>query len=319
MSAFAIRKNNIGRALVRFLIGAVILAALIIVIDELWLKKDNTAPLSDNTVSDDQAYNAAENPISLADAGKDEVIQTDEDSSETQIGVDSGDEAGPETGTEPDGGEEDGVFGETEDEGKIDLPEATQEPTPTPTLVPTPTPAPTATPLPASMYSQRITSKNVTGAKWLTDKEKRINHGITEINTLPSENGGHVLSVEGWSFGTYTIANSRGWDGKNNTTYLTVTNEKKQTTYYEVTVSAGITGIEHTTPYGKNMDLSDFVCNIDVSSYPDGTYTLGSANYFTITHNGTRNTMHHAYTFGDAYKFTVTGGYVTSIGGVEND
>ena len=78
-------------------------------------------------------------------------------------------------------------------------------------------------------------------------------------------------------------------------------------------------GIEHTTPYGKNMELADFVCNIDVSSYPDGTYTLGSANHFTITHNGAKNTMHHAYTFGDAYKFTVTGGYVTSIGGVENN
>ena len=316
MSAFAIRKNNIGRALVRFLIGAVIIAALVVVINELWLKKDTAAPVSDNTISADQPYDAAENPISLADAGKEDEVSTDVNGAETD--TDTQNVLSDDSGTDENiDGSDDGFFGE--DDGGFDEPETVQEPTPTPTLVPTPTPAPTATPLPASLYSQRITKKDVTGANWLTDKESRINHGITEISTLPSENGGHVLSITGWSFGTYTIANSRGWDGKNNETYLTVTNEKKQTAYYEVTVSAGATGIEHTTAYGKNMDLADFVCNIDVSSFPDGTYTLGSANYFRITHNGTTNKMHHAYTFGDAYKFTVAGGYVTSIGGVEND
>lgn len=316
MSAFAVRKNNIGRALVRFLIGAIIIAALVIVINELWLKKDEAKPAADLTVSDTQNYDQADNPKSLADAlneNEEQTASTDVNVPETTEGVLSGD---AETDIEGDTGDEEGTFGEG---NEFELIETVSEPTPTPTLVPTPTPEPTATPIPASMYSQRVTSKKVTGASWKTDKQSRINHGITEIGTLPSENGGHVLSITGWSFGTYTIANSRGWDGKNNTTYLTVTNEKKQTTYYEVTVSAGATGIEHTTPHGKNMELADFVCNIDVSSYPDGTYTLGSANYFTITHNGTSNKMHHAYTFGDAYKFTVTGGYVTSIGGVENN
>ena len=174
----------------------------------------------------------------------------------------------------------------------------------------------TEIPMPSSLYSQRNDSVKVTDASWKTDKQSRINHGITEIRVLPSENSGHVLSITGWSFGTYTIANSRGWDGKSNITYLTVTNEKKQTMYYEVMVNAGATGIEHTTPYGKNMELADFVCNIDVSSYPDGTYTLGSANYFRITHNGQNNTMHHAYSFDNDYRFSIRSGYVVSFGSI---
>ncbi|MBQ9408899.1 MAG: hypothetical protein IJU28_05865 [Clostridia bacterium] len=313
MSAFAIRKNNIGRALVRFLIGAIIIAALVIVINEFWLKKDTPAPESDLTAMETQNYDQAENPVSLAEALNEEENAS---ATETAANPEATQDAAlneTETNTADETQEEEGEFGEFE------VIETVSEPTPTPTLVPTPTPEPTPTPIPASMYAARVTSTKVTKASWKTDKQSRINHGITEISTLPSENGGHVLSITGWSFGTYTIASSRGWDGKSNTTYLTVTNEKKQTTYYEVTVSAGATGIEHTTPYGKNMELADFVCNIDVSSYPDGTYTLGSANYFRITHNGQNNTMHHAYTFGDAYKFTVTGGYVTSIGGVENN
>ena len=45
MSAFSLRKNNVGRAVVRFLIGAVIIAAIVIALNELVLKKkDNTLP-----------------------------------------------------------------------------------------------------------------------------------------------------------------------------------------------------------------------------------------------------------------------------------
>ena len=334
MGSNHIRKNNIGRALVRFLIGAIILAALVIVIKEFWLKKDNKPSPTDKTGTNEQLadnQNKANNPTPLGDLDKQE--NDIENITDDQSPADTGDEhtnddnfdEGDEGLTDEDGFDatQDGDetdFGDDEGDG-FDLPDdSVNEPTPTPTLEPTPTPAPTATPMPANLYAARITDKNIANIKnWKTDKKSRIENGVSDIHTVPGENGGHILSITGWSFGTYLLANSYGWDGNSNTTYVTVTNEKKQVTFYAVTVSEGITGIEHSTPKGKNMEKADFVCNIDVSAYPDGTYSLGTANYFIIKRNGTNNKFHHAYSLGDAYKFTVVGGYVTSLGGVENN
>ena len=192
---------------------------------------------------------------------------------------------------------------------------ATVESTPTPATVAQPTPTPTPTPVPASKYANENTSKDVVNAKWLTDKASRINHGLTEFEVLPSVNGGDVISMTGWSFATYND-NKRGWDGQNNTTYIAITDGKGKTRYYEATVAAGATGIPHNTTGGKNMDLADFTCVIDLSNYADGTYSISSFHYFTIK-KADGNTMkcHHGYTFGEAYEFVVSGGKVTSVGG----
>ncbi len=183
------------------------------------------------------------------------------------------------------------------------------------TVSQTPMPSPAATAVPQEMYASRVTRKDVTGAKWLTDKQSRINNGITDFLVLPSVNGGNVISMTGWSYATYTT-DSKGWDGKHNTTYLYVTNEKKQVSYYAVTTAAGATGMTHTTAGGKNMDMADFTCIIDVSGYPDGTYSIGSCHHFTITHNNKTNHFHQGYTFGDAYKFTIMNGTITKIGNI---
>ena len=149
MSAFAIRKNNIGRALVRFLIGAIIIAALVIVINEFWLKKDTPAPERDLTAMETQNYDQAENPVSLAEALNEEenasVTETVANPEATQ------DAALNETETETadETQEEEGEFGEFE------VIETVSEPTPTPTLVPTPTPEPTPTPTPTPFLPRR--------------------------------------------------------------------------------------------------------------------------------------------------------------------
>ena len=40
MSALKVRKNNVGRAIIRFLIGAIILAVLVLVFQQMILKKN---------------------------------------------------------------------------------------------------------------------------------------------------------------------------------------------------------------------------------------------------------------------------------------
>ncbi|MBQ3761132.1 MAG: hypothetical protein II875_03855 [Clostridia bacterium] len=327
--AFSVRKNNMGRALVRFLIGAIIIAALVIMINEFWLKKSDN-PADDVTSGVQTAVNSGAETVEgdttpLDQAGSDETQNTgaQADDNGTENGENEGDTFGDILSN--DGGEStegtegtEGIEGTEGSEGTDGGDDFEIAVTPTPTAVPTPTPSPAATAVPQEMYASRVTKKDVTGAKWLTDKQTRINNGITDFVVLPSVNSGSVISITGWSYATYNTAN-RGWDGKHNTTYLYVTNEKKQVSYYAVTTAAGATGMTHTTTGGKNMDMADFTCIIDVSGYPDGTYSIGSCHHFTITHNSKTNHFHHGYTFGDTYNFTVKDGIVTAVGGIENN
>ena len=327
-----IRKNNIGRAIVRFLIGAIIIAALVFVVYKVLLKPDT--PKNDATTGSQNA----ELP---------EGAQYTDDSQKLPIGSDDQTDINDPTGsggtdvsTDPTGTEDPsdpfgstgtptdpfdtGSTGDPTDTGdngeggEGDFGTAVSVPTPTPTSVPTPTPEPTPTPIPRTLYADRITKKDVTGAKWLTDKSNRTENGVKDFDVLPSENGGDVICITGWSFGTYYNA-GRGWDGKNNTTYLTVTNSKGGMAFYPVKIEPGITGVTHEIKGGKNMDRADFTCVIDVTNFPDGTYSLGTCNYFTITHNGTTSKFHHGYTLGESYEIVVNSGKVTAVGGIENN
>ena len=167
---------------------------------------------------------------------------------------------------------------------------------------------PAPTPLPAGVYS--LISSDAQKVKWMLDKETRVKNGITKLEILASENGGSVISFTGWSYG-----NREGFDGLNeNICYIYVVNVKGDMLFYETTKAPGATGIQHTLRNGHNMEYSDFTCVLDVSAYPNGTYTLGGCNQFKIS----GDTFRHGYTFGDAYSFTVVEGIVTSMGGVSN-
>ena len=231
-----------------------------------------------------------------------------------------GNEPDTEPGDEPDftdaglNGDEDepGSTDETDDPGMFG--EITEEPTPEPTAEPTPeptpTPLPTPTPVPAEQYAKRVTSNTVLKTyKWKLDKESRVKHGITELEILTSVNGGSVISFTGWSYGNW-----EGFNGRDNTTYVYITNEKGERQLYEVTVARGATGITHKLTHGHNMDYADFTCVIDVRSYPSGTYSMGTMNRFKVS----GNSYSFGYTLGDAYTFTVVDGIVTAMGGVEN-
>ena len=307
MSAMNLRKGNAGRAIVRFLIGAIIIAAVVIVLNEFILKKPAN-PLAEATPRPTSAL--------IVQGGEDELTTDTPVNTNSDAASQSGDAQNPDddydpddfvgTDDEPAPGGEDGLGEFGSEPAATETPLPTPEPTPTPD--PTPTPVPTPSPLPASMYSQ--VSNDAKKAKWMLDKNTRVKNGITQLEILTSENGGSVISFTGWSYG-----NREGFNGKtNNTCYVYVTNEKGDNLFYTTNKQAGASGVQHTLKNGHNMEHSDFTCVIDVSAYPNGTYTLGSCNHFKIS----GNTFHHGYTFGDAYSFTVVDGIVTSMGGVEN-
>ena len=307
MSAFNLRKGNAGRAIVRFLIGAIIIAAVVIVLNEIVLKKPAN-PLAEATPRPTSAL--------IVQGGEDELttdtpVNTGNDTPDQGDGaLNPDDDYDPDdfvgTDDEPAPGGEDGLDEFGSEPADVVTPEPTPEPTPTPD--PTPTPVPTPSPLPASMYSQ-IYSKTKK-SDWMLDKNTRVKNGISQHEILTSENGGSVISFTGWSYG-----NREGFNGKtNNTCYVYVTNDKGDVIFYETKKEPGASGVKHTLKNGYNMEYSNFTCVLDVSAYPNGTYSLGSCNHFKIS----GNTFHHGYTFGDAYTFTVVDGIVTSMGGVEN-
>ncbi len=317
MSAVKVRKNNVGRAIVRFLIGAIIIAAVVIVLNEVVLKKPDTPILAE----------ATPRPTSEL------VVPTDQPEPETLQSENPGDDTGlpaenPQPGQLPGTVEgQTGEFGETNTGNEEPIinefgseptptPEATVEETPEPVVTPDPIPTPgepTPTPVPASLYAQlNAAAKN---EKWKLDKATRIKNGITSWVTGTSENGGSVISLVGWSIG-----NQEGFNAKtNNTCYVYVTNEKGDRQFYTATKAQGATGIKHTLRNGHNLDYADFTCVIDLTNYPNGTYSLGTANYFIIEMSGKRNKYHFGYTLGDAYVFTVVDGVLTSVGGKETN
>ena len=134
MSAFSLRKNNVGRAVVRFLIGAVIIAAIVIALNELVLKK------KDNTLPD---LSPQPSSVLIADQGHTDEPTVDSEPADGPADVQTGENAvisSDETddpGTEPDGSEDGtGEIDETGDPGVFG--EVTEEPTAEPTPDPTP-------------------------------------------------------------------------------------------------------------------------------------------------------------------------------------
>ena len=269
-----VRTNNIGKAIVRFMVGLVILAIIVLVVFKVFIDTDK----ADNDISDD-----------IANAF-DFITETPEATEAAATDLP--------------------LIAEATDEPVIEE-TSTPVPTATPTATPTPapTPVPTPTPMPASMYSA-VSTKAATYPWKMQDKE-RIANGITAIDIIGSENGGSVISLTGWGY-----ARHEGFNGKNCDIWLMVLDAKNNYKCYIVNRQTGLTGIQHEgLRNSKNLDMCDFTAVIDVSKYPDGEYKMGTAVRYQID----GNTRSFAYTFGDAYNFTVKDGVVTSMGGIENN
>ena len=104
------------------------------------------------------------------------------------------------------------------------------------------------------------------------------------------------------------------FDGQHCQMYILVLDSKNRMHVYDATIAPGITGMGEHDGKGKNLSDCDFTAMVDVSSYPDGDYQVGVG----IQYTSNKKTLRYGYTFGDAYRFTVVGGAVTAVNGVEH-
>ena len=338
MSKSVVRKNNIAKAVIEFIVGAAVLAGIIFALNEFVLNKkyaEDVPPVDANPIVMDgeKSETADENeqqPVETADnepvepetengfeaENETDVFGMDEDA----FGGEDDSFAEEENFGEPEGEEpaEFGdVFGEVENgeenaepenepETEPDEPEET-EPAEIVNEIPE---ADAAAVVPATEYA--AVSKAAEGYKnWKLDKDTRVSNGISRFEVLTGENGGSVLSLTGWIYPN----DKPGYNANDSQKkYVYVQNEAGQIHFYEVKQDPGASGVTHQIVNGIHMDCSDFSCNINVGGYPSGTYTLGSALDFRMK----EGRYHFGYTFGEAYTFTVVNGIVTSVGGVEN-
>ncbi len=145
-------------------------------------------------------------------------------------------------------------------------------------------------------------------ANWRLDKRDRTVNGITGMEIWNSMSGGSVIVLTGYSYGTI----NKAFDGRKNTTYVYLQNEARERHFYVATASAYASGVQHELRKGRNMELADFICAIDVSALPDGAYLLGTANHFII--DGAH--YHHGYTLGDNFTVTIKNGRFVKYSGL---
>ena len=172
------------------------------------------------------------------------------------------------------------------------------------TDAPTGTPAPT--PIPDTAFSAR--KKDLESLKkWKIDG-KKVTNGLTQFE-LPESNSSRLIRLTGWGY-----VEDANFDGQHCQMYILVLDSKNRMHVYDATIAPGITGMGEHDGKGKNLSDCDFTAMIDVSSYPDGDYQVGVG----IQYTSNKKTLRYGYTFGDAYRFTVVGGAVTAVNGVEH-
>ena len=204
------------------------------------------------------------------------------------------------------------------------VPEATPTPSPTPTPTPTPTPGeetplpawvtasptpstptpeptPAPTPVPTSIPQSLISAGRGLSASDLpsTPIDDTVRADITNFFASPAD-GYRIVEIEG-----YAYLEHANYDGENSSVYLIVRNPSGGLAAYLTTAEAGISGVAH-QGIGKNLAQADFRVYLDVSNYPDGTYTLGVQ--LMCMHEGSE--VRVAYRFPDTLNFVVRDGEV---------
>lgn len=289
MAKFSIRKNNVGRAIIRFLIGLLILAVLVWVLFEFVLNGsfDLSGQKPDDAVQigDVIPENDAEGEDAFA------AVPTEEAPDTGVLAVSQEETAEPETAETPE---------------TTVTPEPTAEPTatPVPTPEPTATPAPTATPIPAEMFAARYAQYE--SLKYWGVKKDRIDNGVTRFE-IPASNGGKLISLTGWG-----LLTDKGFNGAKAENYIMIIDRQQKVRLYQTTRAPGATGMTHNVD-GVNLDQCDFTAMIDVSDFANGDYQIGVA----ISYVSNGKTYRYAYTFGDAYNFTIADGVVSAVNGIE--
>lgn len=279
MKGFSIRKHNMGKAIIRFLIGLLLVAVCVLLMYELVLKGDFNK--NDKDVENAIPLSATVQPT--PGVGSDNKLPIIKGSEKPTVIEDA-----------------------TGSEATLSEPEAT----PVPTQAPTPTPTPAPTPIPADKlskevrtYGKRAASLKSTGFK---TEGGKLNIGITDFS-ISAGDGGKALTLTGWAYAT-----DERFDGADCELYIVVLDSQRRTVFYQPTIVPGITGMI-TEDMGKNLDQCEFTAAIDVSWYPKEEYQIGVG----IRYKAGGKDYRYAYTFGNAYNFRIVSGVITAVDGKE--
>lgn len=286
MSGFGIRRHNAGRAIVRFLIGLLVIAVCVLVLYEFVLNGDFSGLIARTPANTKPFVSVTQSP---QETNRLEIIRGSEK---------------PEPGAETNA-----PVSAPED---VIIPDVTAEPTAEPTATPEPTAEPTAapTPIPENEFSKLVTDFGKAGTAINETNFKviagEVKNGLTAFE-VSAPNEYKVITLTGWGY-----SDNKRFDGANCDIYIIVLNDKGAAVFYEPTMIPGVTGMVH-EGLGKNLEMCEFTATIDVSDLPDGNYQLGVG----VSYKPGSTRYRFAWTFGSAYDFTTVGGVVTAVGGVE--
>ncbi len=289
MGIVSVRKNNAGRAIIRFLIGLLIVAILVLLLYELVLKGDFN--VKNNDVANTTPLIATNKPVS------------------TQTGLPVNDTQNTGLSTDPTANPDRPTI--ITSSVKPSLNPVTPTPTPeTPqTPTPTPTPVPTPSPIPESAFSQINASESALANAKKTDW-KYVNNALKVMATQfrTDMNGSSAFQLSGYAY----PPEDANFDGATCEVYLIVMTSKNVSALYDTTKIAGLSGEEHAGK-GTNLSDCDFSANIDCSKYPDDVYRLGLGVKYTVNNKVYR----FVEALGDAYNITVVKGVITAVMGIE--
>lgn len=182
----------------------------------------------------------------------------------------------------------------------------TAEPTEAPTAEPTaePTPEVTATPEPTKIPSSAVAPLKFSGYKLPSLSAKDAELGITYSYRSAADDN-RYLHLQG-----YAYVDDSGYNGSNADLYLVIIRSTGHTALALPTKVSGISGIEHASAQCSNASASDFDVVIDVSKFPDDSYTLGMVFMYKDSSAGQTRTEY--FTFPSEMSFSVLSNQVIS-------
>ena len=148
---------------------------------------------------------------------------------------------------------------------------ATPEPTEVPTPEPTdePTPEPTETPVPTEVPSSAVAPLKFSGFELPDLSEKTTKMGITHSSRSAADNN-RYLHLQG-----YAYVDEPAYDGATADLYMVILRSTGHAALAMPTRAIDVSGIQHPDAQCMNASSSDFDIVLDVSKFPDDSYTLG--------------------------------------------
>lgn len=183
---------------------------------------------------------------------------------------------------------------------------ATEAPTKAPTTEPTaePTPEVTATPEPTKIPDSAVAPLKFSGYKLPSLSTKDAELGITH-SFCSAANDNRYLHLQG-----YAYINDAGYNGADANLYLVIIRSTGHTALALPTKVAGVSGGEHASALCANASASDFDVVLDVSKFPDDSYTLGMVFMYKDAESGKTRTEY--VTFPTEMSFSVLSQQVVS-------